>query len=150
VYDNDQEVDKIETVVTGIPVENEDLFMKFLENLNGTTKRILGTSLAIFSGILYAFTFTPALYIQDNSDKFPGASDDALDYVFSLYTGIYISSISYFIIYCMIKKNKPNIQPEVTYIDGCVINNLIKHSRVIFILGSIASSDQWWNVGHRQ
>jgi len=90
--------------------KEEDKFIQFLNKLNNNTKRVLGICLATISGILYAFTFTPALYVQDN---YPGASQDALDYVFSLYTGIYLSSISYFVIYCMIKRNKPVVQPEV-------------------------------------
>jgi hypothetical protein len=82
----------------------------FLERLNPNMKRILGTTMAVVAGILYAFTFTPALFIQDNYEN---ASQNALDYVFSLYTGIYVVSISYFTIYCVIKKNKPEMYPRV-------------------------------------
>lgn len=43
--------------------------MKFLDGLNPNAKRILGISLASISGVLYAFTFTPALYVQDNYEN---------------------------------------------------------------------------------
>jgi hypothetical protein len=82
----------------------------FFDNLSSPSKRILGTCMACLSGILYAFTFTPALYVQDNYKE---ASQNALDYVFSLYTGIYLSSVMYFTIYCIIKKSKPQVYPRV-------------------------------------
>jgi hypothetical protein len=82
----------------------------FFDNLNPSTKRVFGTCMACLSGVLYAFTFTPALYVQDNYEQ---ASQNALDYVFSLYTGIYLSSIMYFTIYCIIKKSKPQVFPRV-------------------------------------
>lgn len=93
----------------------------FFDRLNTSTKRTLGISMAIFSGILYAFTFTPALYIQDNYD---GASKNGLDYVFSLYTGIFVSSIFYFTIYCIIKKNKPQVFPSVI-LPGLISGKLV-------------------------
>ena len=34
------------------------------------------------------------------------------DYVFSLYTGILVTSIFYFAIYCILKKNKPEVNPK--------------------------------------
>ncbi len=82
----------------------------YLDRLDPNMNRIFGTTMAVLAGILYAFTFTPALYIQDNYEN---ASQNALDYVFSLYTGIYVVSITYFTIYCILKKNKPVIYPRV-------------------------------------
>lgn len=82
----------------------------FFDRLSKNAKRTLGISMAIFSGFLYAFTFTPALYVQDNYDD---ASKNGLDYVFSLYTGIFISSVFYFTVYCIFKKNKPQVFPSV-------------------------------------
>lgn len=84
--------------------------VKYFGNLSPNLKRIIGISLACIAGVLYAFTFTPALYVQDN---YTNASDNALDFVFSLYTGIFLTSIVYFSIYCLVKKNKPVIYQEV-------------------------------------
>lgn len=82
----------------------------FFDRLSIKTKRTVGVTMAIVSGFLYAFTFTPALYVQDN---YNGASQNGLDYVFSLYTGIFVSSIFYFTLYCIFKKNKPQVFPKV-------------------------------------
>jgi hypothetical protein len=82
----------------------------FLESLSPTSRRVLGIALACFSGVLYGFMFTPALYVQDNYEN---ASKNALDYVFSLYTGIYITSIAYFVIYCAFKCNQPKVYPNI-------------------------------------
>jgi hypothetical protein len=82
----------------------------FFDILSPSNKRILGISMACISGVLYGFTFTPALYVQDN---YVNASQNALDYVFSLYTGIYLSAILYFCLYCIIRKNKPRVYPRI-------------------------------------
>lgn len=87
---------------------NEERF--FVERLSEPTKRLLGISLSCIAGVLYGFTFTPALYVQDN---YLDASQNALDYVFSLYTGIFLSSIFYFTAYCIFMKNKPKVYPRV-------------------------------------
>lgn len=72
----------------------------FIEKLNPTFKRILGTGLAIFSGVMYGQSNTPILYTTAHS----GGSGNYLDYLFSYYTGILITSLVYFIIYCIVKK----------------------------------------------
>lgn len=82
----------------------------FVDRLSGSHKRVLGTTLSCIAGVLYGFTFTPALYVQDN---YPDSSNNALDYVFSLYTGIYLSAIFYFTIYCVLTKNRPKVYPKV-------------------------------------
>jgi hypothetical protein len=105
-FENIEEIRNVNNDESGSTSNNNT----FIDRLNPVTKRLVGTSMSLLAGVLYAFTFTPTLYIQDNYDH---ASKNALDYVFSLYTGIYIVSISYFTLYCMIKKNKPNIYPKV-------------------------------------
>ncbi len=110
---------------------------EFFDRLSPSAKRIFGISLSVFSGLMYAMFFTPELYVIDN---YHGASKDGLgkqflslnnnlilhlksnfnfvyfkDYVFSLYTGIVVASIVYFSIYCVIKKNKPVVNPQVIF-----------------------------------
>lgn len=82
----------------------------FMDHWSPAKKRIAGITMACVAGVLYAVTFTPALYVQDN---YPGASQNALDYVFSFYTGIYLTSIFYFAVYCAISKNKPKLYPQI-------------------------------------
>ncbi len=36
-----------------------------------------------------------------------------MDYLFSYYTGIFITSLFYFSIYCIYKKNKPILYPQI-------------------------------------
>ena len=43
------------------------------------------------------------------------ASQDNNDYAFSLSCGIMLSSLFYFIIYCIVLKNKPKIYPEIIF-----------------------------------
>jgi hypothetical protein len=82
------------------------------DRMNPKTKKILGTCLAIMSGVLYGVTFTPYLYVRDN---YIGASQNGLDYVFSLYTGILVSSVVYFSIYCIVKKNRPQVHVQAIF-----------------------------------
>lgn len=104
-----QEANEIEEIRSESHQSDRTNNTQFFGNLNPLVKRIIGISLACSSGVLYAFTFTPALYVQDNY----GESQNALDYVFSMYSGIFLTSITYFSIYCLVKKNKPVINPSV-------------------------------------
>ena len=90
--------------------DTQEVPTQFVQRLNPNTKRFIGVFFACLSGVLFAFTFTPALYVEDN---YIGAKKDALNYVFSLYTGIYMTTVFYFSIYCLIKKNKPKVYPKV-------------------------------------
>ena len=78
--------------------------VSIFDRLSNTNKRILGLSLAVFSGILYGESFTAIVYLRDNELD---ASQNNLDYLFSYYTGIVVTSLFYFIVYCVVKKNRP-------------------------------------------
>uniref|UniRef100_A0A7M4EW52 Transmembrane protein 144 n=1 Tax=Crocodylus porosus TaxID=8502 RepID=A0A7M4EW52_CROPO len=79
-------------------------------------KRIIGFSLAVVAGILYGSSFVPVLYIKDhgrrNGTIYTGASQYDLDYVFAHFSGIFLTSTIYFLIYCIVMKNKPKVYPE--------------------------------------
>uniref|UniRef100_A0AAR2KZK2 Transmembrane protein 144a n=1 Tax=Pygocentrus nattereri TaxID=42514 RepID=A0AAR2KZK2_PYGNA len=68
------------------------------------------------AGILYGFSFVPVLYIKhhasDPGGPFSGASQFDLDYVFAQFSGIFLTSTVYFLIYCAFKKNKPQVFPK--------------------------------------
>lgn len=81
----------------------------FFDRLTPAYKRVIGITLSIVSGVLYGLTFTPILYARDNY----GGSSNNLDYVFSLYTGILLSSIATFIVYSVAKRNNPTIYPRI-------------------------------------
>lgn len=116
------------------PIQAPDI--GFFERLNPGVKRILGTGLAIFSGVLYGVTFTPELYAIDN---YEGASQNGLDYAFSIYTGILGTSIIYFALYCMLKKNKPDVYPKAI-LPGLISGWMWGIANCSFILASTALS----------
>ncbi|CAF1117998.1 unnamed protein product [Adineta steineri] len=74
--------------------------------------RIIGYILAILSGVLFGLVFTPSTYIQDHHDQYKNATKNGLDYIFSLYTGIFFSSFIYYAIYIIMKRNRPYICVE--------------------------------------
>lgn len=82
----------------------------FIEHLSTAKKRVIGLFLAVFSGLLYGEAFSPIVYIRDN---YEGASQNSMDYLFSFYTGIVVTSLVYFVIYATLKKNKPIIYNEL-------------------------------------
>ena len=81
----------------------------FFDKMSTLVKRILGISLSIFSGLMYGQSNTPVTYVRNN---YPDASTNALDHIFSYYTGILCGSIIYFVIYCAVKKNIPILYPK--------------------------------------
>lgn len=78
--------------------------------LSMTNKRIVGISLSVGSGLLYGQAFTPIVYVRDN---YAGASQNSMDHLFSFYTGIMVTSFVFFILYCIVKKNKPTLYNEL-------------------------------------
>jgi glucose uptake protein GlcU len=74
--------------------------------------RIIGSFLAIISGIFFGLVFTPSTYIQDHRDKYPSASKNGLHYIFSMYTGILLASFVYYVIYIIFKRNRPFVCVE--------------------------------------
>ncbi|EMP24940.1 hypothetical protein UY3_18011 [Chelonia mydas] len=75
-----------------------------------------GCTLAVVAGIFYGSSFVPVLYIKDhgrrNETLYRGASQFDLDYVFAHFSGIFLTSTIYFLIYCAVMKNKPKVYPE--------------------------------------
>lgn len=84
----------------------------FFSNLNPKLKRALGTAMGILAGLFYGFQFTPLTYVMNNYDN---VSHNGLDYLFSMYTGIFVASTAYFIIYCLIKRNRPDVNPRIIF-----------------------------------
>ena len=82
------------------------------DRMSVTSKRVLGTVLSMFAGVMYAIAYAPILYVQDN---YKDASKNQNDYAFSQSTGIFIGSLFYFIIYCIIMKNKPKVYPKIIF-----------------------------------
>ena len=88
------------------PNEDKDIF----DTMSKTKKRIVGTFLSFFAGVMYGFAYMPGLYIQNNVEN---ASQNNNDYAFSMSTGIFLSSLMYFVVYCVFRKNQPKVYPEI-------------------------------------
>ncbi len=91
-------------------LDNGNENQSFFERMPPSRKRIIGISLSIFAGLCYGQSNTPILYIGDNDST---ASTNKMDYLFSYYTGIFITSLFYFAIYCIYKKNKPILYHQI-------------------------------------
>lgn len=96
-----------------------DLTVQFSDNgekeLATNSKRTFeGFLYSVIAGSLFGINFNPPKIVQDTQI---GASQEGLDYVFSHFTGIFITSSFFFISYCVIKQfyynEKPFINPEI-------------------------------------
>ena len=79
-----------------------------------------GIVLAIIAGLFFGSNFNPCTWIQDHDDS---ASQESLDYVFSHFCGILITSVVYFLLYCLYKKNEPWVNPALilpAFVSGAV------------------------------
>ncbi|XP_073461890.1 transmembrane protein 144 [Aquarana catesbeiana] len=88
----------------------------WLDKLSPLQRRIIGSVMAICAGVLYGSCFIPVLYIKDHSKHnesiYAGASQFDLDYVFAHFSGIFVTSTVYFLIYCAVMKNRPKVYPQ--------------------------------------
>ncbi|MCI4395059.1 hypothetical protein PGIGA_G00175960 [Pangasianodon gigas] len=104
----------IDSTVNTDPQTSSD--NSWVDMLPPFTKRLVGSGLAVVAGLLYGSSFIPMLYIKNHADQqdsqFVGASQFDLDYVFAHFSGIFLTSTVYFVIYCAFKKNKPQVFPK--------------------------------------
>lgn len=101
------------------PINGESIRGDWTEKLTNLQRRILGVVLSLIAGFFYGTNFNPPQYIMDNCNK--ECSQNGLDYVFSHFSGIYLTSTIYFLLYCVWVSNKPQVYPEVVlpgYISG--------------------------------
>ncbi|XP_035179852.1 transmembrane protein 144 [Oxyura jamaicensis] len=101
---------------TSVNASEEISDESWVSRLSQARKRLIGCSLAVVAGILYGSSFIPVLYIKDhgrrNETIYAGASQFDLDYVFAHFSGIFLTSTIYFLIYCAVRKNKPILYPQ--------------------------------------
>jgi len=74
--------------------------------------RIIGYILAIVSGLFFGLNVSPTTYITQHLEKFPGAQKNGLHYVFAHYTGILLTSFFYYVLYIIVKRNKPYLDVQ--------------------------------------
>ncbi|KAM4809612.1 transmembrane protein 144 [Rhinophrynus dorsalis] len=96
--------------------ENTITDESWVDKLSPLQKRIVGSLMAVGAGVLYGSSFVPVLYIKDHSKNnesiYAGASQFDLDYVFAHFSGIFLTSTVYFLIYCAVMKNHPKVYPQ--------------------------------------
>jgi hypothetical protein len=117
--DDEQKTDETIKANT-IGVETEQILetdFPFLNRLSDPLQKTLGCALAALAGLFYGLMFIPDQYIRDHPDKFMHKGEkpsmNGLYYVGSQYSGILLSSIFYFIVYAILKRNKPVINPSI-------------------------------------
>jgi len=84
------------------------------KNMSPYQRRIVGALMALVAGAMYGVNVLPLQYLLDHSDNGKKHSENALDYVFPHFCGVYLCATFYFLIYCLLKRNKPEIYPHVT------------------------------------
>ncbi|XP_046880172.1 transmembrane protein 144b [Hypomesus transpacificus] len=85
----------------------------WIEVIGPETKRLIGCSLATAYGLLDGLSFVPILYIKSRASCqdsiFYGASLYDPDYVYAQCCGIFLTSTVYFLIYCALMTNRPQV-----------------------------------------
>jgi len=97
----------INTTSGPLVVETEGA--SWVDFLSPLQRRIVGLSLSMVSGLCYGSNFDPPQWLMDHKK----GSSSALDYVFSHFSGILLAATCYFLIYCLLKRNKPAVYPQV-------------------------------------
>lgn len=117
---NDAKIPVNLSKTTTIPIEIEQILetdFPFLNRLSVPVQKAVGCALAATAGAFFGIIFIPDQYIRDHREKFIYKNDippkNGLYYVSSQYSGILLSSIFYFIIYGIFKRNRPNINPSI-------------------------------------
>mmetsp|Transcript_36183 Transcript_36183/g.58081 ORF Transcript_36183/g.58081 Transcript_36183/m.58081 type:complete len:304 (+) Transcript_36183:265-1176(+) len=113
---------------TADSIQNQDIE----SDAEGEPKsKFKGIAAAVCAGFLFGNNFDPPTYIQQHNcsdgnkcvEHYRGASSEPLDYVFAHFCGIIIMSMTIFLAYSMIMKNKPWVSSELcapAFLSGCM------------------------------
>ena len=112
IVESHMKVDEKEESINEVLTEKQQQQKAADNKRSSLLKKVAGIFLSSFAGIMFAFSYAPILYCQNN---YPGASQNQNDYSFSYNSGIFLGSLFYFIVYCVVKKNKPIIYPECMF-----------------------------------
>jgi hypothetical protein len=100
----------VTTTSNDAPIETATIAVPSTTNIY---LRMIGCVLAIIAGVLFGFIFIPSTYIQDHPyDAYQSASKNGLHYVFAMYSGIFFSSMFYYIVYIAYKGNRPYLHTQ--------------------------------------
>jgi hypothetical protein len=82
---------------------------QWLESFSERSKKILGTLMSIFAGIMFGFNYVPIMYVQNHVKD---ASQEYNDYELSMCCEIMLSSLFIFVVYCIFERNAPKMYPQ--------------------------------------
>ncbi|MFH4981960.1 hypothetical protein AB6A40_008669 [Gnathostoma spinigerum] len=99
------------------------------------TTRILWTVVSMISGLMYSQMMTPVSYVQEHPDGSYTQERSALIYVFSHFLGIFITTVSIFIAYCILKKNNPIYDTKVA-LPGIITGILFGLAMISLFIGN--------------
>lgn len=106
LHDDKKDIDHV--IMTAEEVEDN-----FIDSLSPAMKRVLGLSCAMLAGVFFGTSFDPSQYVIDNDYD---GNDSGLNYVFTHYTGILLTSWFYMIVYCLYcgyKRETPYVSPDI-------------------------------------
>jgi glucose uptake protein GlcU len=90
--------------------DDEDNNVSSPSHTGSSRHHVEGVAMAILAGVFFGSNFDPPTWIQNHDHK---ASQNSLDYVFSHFCGILLTSTTYFLIYCVYKRNKPWVNAKL-------------------------------------
>lgn len=94
----------------------------FLDRIPGSLRYVVGSGLAVLSGILYGVNMVPMKQWSQHIKDTTGVDAFAVDFVLSHFVGIYIFSTVIFLVYC-ITKRPPQVFAQTmlpAYISGAM------------------------------
>lgn len=91
----------------------DDIEEMWTDKLTPGARRTIGYLLAVFAGLCYGVMFNPVTHLQQNkaSDE-SGDTTAGLRYTFSHFTGIYLTSTFYFVVYAIYMRGAPRLYPK--------------------------------------
>jgi hypothetical protein len=98
------QADLIKTSESSFRVVTKKIPPKIMAHL----RRATGCLCTISTGFLFGVSYNPVLYTsqKDNNSNY-------FDYYLSFYTGSMVISFVFFVIYCIVKKNRPVLYPNI-------------------------------------
>jgi len=92
-----------------------EMEQSWVDKLTSKQKQLFGIGLSIVSGVCYGLCFCPAQYCINHNTNNSDYSSNLEDYALSHFSGILLSTMSYFIIYAVYSKmyhQKPQVNAE--------------------------------------
>lgn len=119
--DADEDARVLTSAAHAPPFTSESAPLKLTARLSPVQKRVFGVIASVVAGLLSGSTFAPPQYVVDKtsdwsgtgSPPFPGASTQLLDYLFSHFSGIFLSSTCYMMLYVAVRRNRPWVSAEL-------------------------------------